>query len=415
MSFEAPPLKIVRIQVFQGGDRDSLLREVARAAGEKWSGISLRGSSLSASTGELECQFTVEEVRGLLTLTSIISYRHGCELRSLVERDLETLDLSGSVRLPQLTLLSTFTVFVSLSPTASPTTIERCSECLSRPSIGLGVARGCLLAIFEQEGGSELFNRYYVVSPLSREAVERVGEVVDCIRSIAIYTAELFKLYGDCRRFFTTLKPGEMEVNERIEEFLWELMIKPEPMELETLRSWLRYAMEKESITSALVSAMQEKYEEAKSVLARVEECFKRLNEKGFQGYPANSEIEVYRYREIVRPFENYLVRGEMLKARLRIVIDEIRTYLSLQQQKIALEEQRASKEQLTRLVSLQETFHKIEVFIVAVYIVEVARNIFEVLAHEKAGLLTALFIPVALLLAVTVSRLLHRSRKRGE
>jgi hypothetical protein len=53
----------------------------------------------------------------------------------------------------------------------------------------------------------------------------------------------------------------------------------------------------------------------------------------------------------------------------------EVRIYLSLQQQKLAIDEQKSSREQLMRLVNLQEIFHKVEIFIAAVYITEMAHN----------------------------------------
>jgi hypothetical protein len=111
----------------------------------------------------------------------------------------------------------------------------------------------------------------------------------------------------------------------------------------------------------------------------------------------------------IPRTYEDYLVRSESLKARLGTVMDSVRTYLSIQQQKLALEEQKASKEQLVRLVGLQEIFHKVEIFILAVYMTEMARIIFDVVAGGESGLLTAIFIPVALVVAVGVSHILHK------
>jgi hypothetical protein len=66
----------------------------------------------------------------------------------------------------------------------------------------------------------------------------------------------------------------------------------------------------------------------------------------------------------------------------------------------------KSSKEQL---VNLQEIFHKVEIFIVTVYITEMTRIAFEVLSHEHASFFTALSIPFALLIAIIVSRLLHK------
>jgi uncharacterized Rmd1/YagE family protein len=46
---------------------------------------------------------------------------------------------------------------------------------------------------------------------------------------------------------------------------------------------------------------------------------------------------------------------------------------------------------------------------IVAVYILEMARIVFEAVAHEHAGVLSVVFIPVALLLSVVIIRVLSR------
>ncbi|MCX6653652.1 MAG: hypothetical protein NTY03_00875, partial [Candidatus Bathyarchaeota archaeon] len=108
------------------------------------------------------------------------------------------------------------------------------------------------------------------------------------------------------------------------------------------------------------------------------------------------------------KSYEDYIVRSEALKSRLGIVMDSVETYLSIQQQKLTLEEQKASKEQLVRLVSLQEIFHKVEIFVLAVYMTEMARIVFEVVAEHDALLFTAIFIPVALVIAIVVTRLLH-------
>ncbi|RLI31973.1 hypothetical protein DRO56_04335 [Candidatus Bathyarchaeota archaeon] len=82
------------------------------------------------------------------------------------------------------------------------------------------------------------------------------------------------------------------------------------------------------------------------------------------------------------------------LRVQLNTVLDAVRTYLSIQQQSLSLEEQKSSKEQLIRLVNLQELLHKLEILIVAVYMTEMARIVFEALWHEMANLLTASLYP---------------------
>ncbi len=119
--------------------------------------------------------------------------------------------------------------------------------------------------------------------------------------------------------------------------------------------------------------------------------------------------MEVDTYERLVAPFKDFVDRVDALRVQLNTVLDAVRTYLSIQQQSLSLEEQKSSKEQLIRLVNLQELLHKLEILIVAVYMTEMARIVFEALWHEMANLLTALFIPVALLAAILIGRLLHR------
>jgi len=88
--------------------------------------------------------------------------------------------------------------------------------------------------------------------------------------------------------------------------------------------------------------------------------------------------------------------------------MEEIRTYLTLQQQRITIAEQTSSREQLVRLVNLQEILHKLEILIVAFYLTEMASLVFETLAHETAGTLTVAFIPFSLLISTLLNRLLH-------
>ncbi|MCD6263286.1 hypothetical protein J7L60_02590 [Candidatus Bathyarchaeota archaeon] len=119
--------------------------------------------------------------------------------------------------------------------------------------------------------------------------------------------------------------------------------------------------------------------------------------------------MEVDTYERLVAPFKDFVDRVDALRVQLNTVLDAVRTYLSIQQQSLSLEEQKSSKEQLIRLVNLQELLHKLEILVVAVYMTEMARVVFEALWHETANLLTALFIPVALLAAILIGRLLHK------
>lgn len=61
----------------------------------------------------------------------------------------------------------------------------------------------------------------------------------------------------------------------------------------------------------------------------------------------------------------------DALRIQLNTILDAVRTYLGIQQQRLSIEEQASSKDQLIRLVNLQEILHKLEILIVAVYCIE--------------------------------------------
>jgi len=413
----SPPLRVVRIQVLQGaeGGVGAFLDELVRVGTQRYGDVSKENGVIEVSRGGALCWFSVEEVLDFPVLTSTIHYDGDYELGTVLDDDLRFFDLSDPASSPSISNpLSTFTIFMPQAEAGEPRTalVDRYSKHLSRSKKGVGIVGGHLLSIFESRAGEEeLFNRYYFLQPLRPAGGAAEGgaeEILSDIKRIAAHTAELSRLYRRCRNFFSVLGSGEMEISEKVEEFLWRLL-GPKAVELETLESWLGYIMERDSTTSAMIATMQVNHMEARSIVSKVENAFAKLRERALGDHPTNSEMEMAEYRGIIGPFESYIVRSRSLKERLETVLDEVRTYLSIQQQRATMEEQRASKEQLVRLVNLQEIFHKVEIFIVAVYITEMARIVFEVLFHEEALLLTAGFIPVALLLAIGVGRLLHR------
>ncbi|MGQ9782260.1 MAG: hypothetical protein ACUVQ8_08515 [Nitrososphaeria archaeon] len=99
----------------------------------------------------------------------------------------------------------------------------------------------------------------------------------------------------------------------------------------------------------------------------------------------------------------------EALTELFNTVLDSVRTYLGIKQKKMNIAEQTSSREQLICLVSLQEILRELEVLIIAFYLTEIARIVFEALYKESAGLMTVAFIPAALLASIATIRVLHR------
>lgn len=409
------PLRVFKIRVFERGeqDRDALQAKILENIRQKHQSVSETGKALTVFTDEMLCQLSIERIDDFLVLTSETNCDQNRDGAKLVNGELESLDLYylASPLLPSNSL-ATFIVSVTEDRRLIEPLVEEYSHRLSRPVCGTGLVRGFLVSVLDPVAEGEVqHDEYYFLSTLRDEMEapdKQLGSVLEDIKQLAFHSAELSRLHDSCKNFFSALRPGEMEISSRIEDFQWKLL-GLEPVAIDELETWLRWIMERENTLSSMISTMTVNTLEARSVVSDLQNVFNRLGEERFEDYPTNFQTEMASYLRITGQFDEYVARSEALKTRLETATNQIRTYLSLQQQKIAIDEQRASKEHLIRLVNLQEIFHKVEIFIVAVYITEMARTVFEATVHENAGLATALFIPVALLLAVGISRVLHR------
>ena len=409
------PLRIIRIQVFQSDkvQKNIIIDKIIKHLKQKYENVEKIDDKIRVSNDEAIYRFSLETLDKFLVLKSTIKYNRNYEL-NVINEGLQSVDLSELISSSKSENLTSFTIFIPKTKEKDAMALlEKYSNHFSKSKLGLGIARGCMLSIFESgTKREELFNKYYWLSPCylpSKLVEKRLEEILGDIKRLAIYTAELSQLYNKCKPFFSVLESGEMEISEKTEDFLWKL-VEPEPVELSTLESWLGYIMDRDSTISAMISTMKVNYAESKSVISKVENLFNKLNEKSFEDYPLNSKLEIESYNKAIQPIENIVIRGEALKARLGTVMEEVRTYLSLQQQKAALEEQKSSKDQLIRIGNLQEILHKLEILIVAFYLTEMARMVFETLLHESANILTIIFIPIALLISVIIIRTLHKS-----
>lgn len=409
------PLSVIKFQVFKR-DKESkevILEKINKCLKKKYGNVVNIDGVIKFSTNGILFRFSLEELNNFYVLISTIKYDHQYDLKNVINEDSQLIDLSKLIPWSESGVLSSFIILMPKTKHKDAASlVEKHSDQLSKSKLGLGIIRGCLLSIFEAgTKKEELFTKYYWISPYllsSKIAEKRLEEILVDIKHLAIFTAKLSQLFNKCKPFFSVLESGEMEINEKTEDFLWKLM-EPEHVQLKTLESWLSYIMERDSTISAMISTMRISYAESKSVISKVESLFNKLNERSFEDYPLNSSMEIESYNRIIQPIENIVIRGEALKARLGTVMEEVRTYLSLQQQKIALEEQKSSKDQLVRIANLQEILHKLEILIVAFYLTEMARMVFETLVYKSANLLTVSFIPIALLISVLIIRILHK------
>jgi hypothetical protein len=408
MASEENILRLIRIQATQSMDTQAHMNKVYGNVVMGHENVVRDDDSIWYRDDEKHLSYCAESRDGVTLLTSSIECSSGHENEPMLDDFKICLNILDAVASHNHPIYTTFTIFAPEAENEDRATsyLEAYAQHLNKNKLGVGYINGCLFSILET-GEDEQYTKHYFVSSTNQAAAKNLKSTIDEIKKVATQTAHLSRLNIESDTFTSALKPGETEISERTESFLWNLL-EPKPVALETLESWLGYIMERDASLSAMISAIREKLVESRVSVSRIEDVFVRLNEARYQDQPSSLEGEIRAYKRIPETYENFLVRSDALKARLGTVMESVRTYLSIQQQKLSLEEQKASKEQLVRLVDLQEIFHKVEIFILAVYITEMARIVFEVIAESNALILTALFIPVALVAAVGVTRLLH-------
>lgn len=284
-----------------------------------------------------------------------------------------------------------------------------------------GMVQECLVSTIRDstvDQACSALRRDLIVSPLSRrleEASSSVWRLADDATSLASSAGRLSHLWSGRELMLKQLDASEESTQLRIDEILMELRKPAEQLKPEDLEEVLREVTVLFSRLSVLASTMRRDHVKASSVLRQIRALFQAWSEESVEGYPTNSAIELGTFEGLVAPFRDFTDRVEALRAQLDTVLDAVRTYLGIQGQRLSIEEQRSSKEQLIRMVNLQEILHKFEILIVAFYLTEMGRLFFDALLPETAGLLTIGFIPAAFIIAISVMRLLHRPRRQGE
>ena len=405
----------VVIQVFSSSelDEEALIDSVLDAAGILEDARRANGAVEASEKGCL-CRYSVEKIGRFLVLTSNISALERRHLPIDAGHRVMAFDVSESFSaLTGSDLLTTFTVCIH--PTErnedEEVIVNRFIERTQTTWNGVGKIGHCYITFSHPNTREDLkFDRVVLIQPVGdiQDVEKGMANTLENVKQIAASISELYRVYSKHVGIFSVLESGEAEISTKIEDFLWRLL-KPEPVDYTQLESWLSYVMERDSTTSAILSSLMTSHVEAREAFSELEIVLSTLNEDRMGSHPTVMEWEVLHSERVVWAFKRAIARAEGLKGRLEAVMEEIRTYLSLQQQKLSLEEQKASRDQLTRLVRLQETLHKLEIIIVAVYILEMGRIVFETVAHEHIGVLSVAFIPVALLLSVVINRELSK------
>ncbi|MEM2905431.1 MAG: hypothetical protein QW057_06210 [Candidatus Bathyarchaeia archaeon] len=336
------------------------------------------------------------------------------QVQAACEADMQTL-----IQLLPNDLVSLFTLHIGQAKNLSgaKSLVEGYADRSRSVLRGMGIIRGCVASTLGEHASDEGANpsrREMVVVPFSGSSDRASSAVWGFARdmvSLASYGGRLSQLRSNRELMLRQMDASEESTQLRIDEILMELRRPTEQLKPEDLEEVLREVTVLFSRLSVLASSMRRDYVKANAVLRRVTALFKAWNEQSLEGYATNSSVETDAYEGLVSPFRDFIDRVEALRAQLDTVLDAVRTYLGIQGQRLSIEEQRSSKEQLLRMVNLQEILHKLEILIVAFYLTEMARLFFEALAQESANLLTLAFIPAAFLTAILTMRFLHKQR----
>jgi hypothetical protein len=283
-----------------------------------------------------------------------------------------------------------------------------------RPMRSVGLVRGCLLASLRGPGACSIpdTSREFMAVHIGRGPKESSGaawSLCSEISSLARHSVEMIRLYSGRRLMFEQLDASERSTQLRINEILAEMRRPVDEIQPGDLEEILREITIQFSRLSTIASTMRRDQVKAQGLIRGMRNLLERWNERPHGERLTNSSAELNTLENLLAPFKDFIERTEALMTQLNTVLDSVRTYLGIQQQKLSIMEQASSREQLIRLVNLQEILHKLEILIVAVYLTEMARIIFETSFHELANLLTALFIPIAILISVLISRMLHK------
>jgi len=219
----------------------------------------------------------------------------------------------------------------------------------------------------------------------------------------------LNRLYSGRKLMFEQIDASEESTQLGINETLSKMRRPVDEMQPDDLESILKDTTIQFSRLSTTSSTMRRDYVKARSLYQETNSLLRGWNEKPVGELRTNSSTQIDHMRNIIIQFRDFIQRTEALTAQFNTILDSVRTYLSIKQQKMNIAEQTSSREQLIRLVNLQEILHKLETLVIAFYLTEMARIMFDALYHELAGVMTVAFIPVALLASVIAIKVLHR------
>lgn len=261
--------------------------------------------------------------------------------------------------------------------------VQQYGQHIASHKVAAGIVNGHLIAIFritDDAKKTSTLRREIVISSINQSFLEGKNaslQLVEDLKDLHINLARLRNIYQSCQPYFPQLDPAETEVQEKTETILNRIR-QTEPVDPETLKSWLADVMDRSSALSIMSSLIVRDQITARTCVDENESMLNRWSERNLEGYSTNTTMEAIEYNSMMRPFNGFIDRTQALRTRLETVSDTIRTYLGIQQQ-----EQNAEilKQQVKMLHSIErhENFLKgltwaVVLLTITLVIVEIAR-----------------------------------------
>ena len=184
-----------------------------------------------------------------------------------------------------------------------------------------------------------LYDHIIVLAPFKQWARMRfpevkgvVSDLLADIKHMAVNLGNLNRLYQLCQPYFPQVDPGGTEIQEKIEVIL-NRMRQTEPVEVETLKSWLSEVMDRFSTLSIMSGLLKRDQITARTYIEENINLLNRWGEINLAGYPTNTLIETIDYNSKLQPFEDFIDRTQALRTQLETISDMVRTYLGIRQQ----------------------------------------------------------------------------------
>jgi len=201
-----------------------------------------------------------------------------------------------------------------------------------------GFVKGCFLATFEDTRDSI---HLIIISYEKREfVVNAVWTLLRNIVTISSHVEEMDSLYTNRKLMFEQIDSSESSTQIWINKILAKMRKPVDEIKPDDLENILRVITIQFSRLSTLASSIRRDQVKVEGLDRSLNNLLKKWNEKPMDYHQTTSLVEIEHFENLKAKFRDFLERVEALMAQLDILLDSVRTYLGIKQQKLSIIEQ---------------------------------------------------------------------------